>query len=290
MQAFFILLLLASLAGLGLSLVRPQLLHRLLKLEWSRKRLSAAFGIAAVFFVILITNASPKGSVQGVVTDSQQKGSQSQAESTTPDKIQTSESQLYSIVRVVDGDTIDISLDNKTQRVRLIGLDTPEIVDSGSPVECFGLEASNKAKELMNGKKVKLEADPSQDNLDKYNRLLRYVFVGDLNVSKEMIRLGYAQEYTYNKPYKYQSEFKQAEVEAKAAKRGMWAEGACDSTAQVSPAPVLTPPITGQDKDCGDFKTQAEAQAYFKAGGGSPSYNFDRLDNDHDGVACESLP
>ncbi|MBI2356109.1 MAG: thermonuclease family protein [Candidatus Doudnabacteria bacterium] len=208
-----------------------------------------------------------------------------------PDKIQTSESQLYSVVKVVDGDTIDISLDNKIQRVRLIGLDTPEIVDSDSLVECFGPEASNKAKELMSGKKVKLEADSSQDNLDKYNRLLRYVFVGDLNVSKEMIRLGYAEEYTYNKPYKYQGEFKQAEAEAIAAERGMWADEACDSGTQTgSSAPVLTPPITGQDRDCGDFKTQAEAQAYFKAGGGSPSYNFDRLDGDHDGVACESLP
>lgn len=284
----FTLFLLASIAGIVLSFIKPKFLQKLLKVEWSQKRLATMFGIATIFFVILLANYSPNGSVKGIVTETQRANSELQTE-VIAGQPQTSEIQLYSVVKVIDGDTIDISMNGKTQRVRLIGIDTPETVDAGSPIECFGLEASNKAKELMNGKQVRLEADSSQDNLDKYNRLLRYVFVGDLNVNLEMVRLGFAEEYTYSKPYKYQTQFKKVEVEAIAAKRGMWADEVCDSTTKASSNPIVIPPITGEDKDCGDFKTQVEAQSYFKAGGGSPNYNFDRLDNDHDGVACEGL-
>ena len=65
---------------------------------------------------------------------------------------------------MVDGDTIDVSIDGKVKRLRLIGINTPETVDPRKLVECFGVEASNKAKSLLIGKKVSLESDGSQES------------------------------------------------------------------------------------------------------------------------------
>ncbi len=85
--------------------------------------------------------------------------------------------EKYKVVKVIDGDTVDVLINGKTERLRLIGINTPETLDPRRPVECFGIEASNKAKELLTGKYVFLESDPSQGERDKYERLLRYVFL-----------------------------------------------------------------------------------------------------------------
>ena len=131
---------------------------------------------------------------------------------------------------MVDGDTIDVSIDGKTERIRLIGINTPEIVDPRKPVECFGKEASDEAKSVLNGKKVALEADASQGERDKYDRFLRYVFLEDgTNFNLQMIKDGFAYEYTYELPYKYQTEFKSAQKEAENNKVGLWADGACQT-------------------------------------------------------------
>ena len=132
------------------------------------------------------------------------------------------------VVKVVDGDTIDVNLEGKTSRVRLIGINSPESVDPRKPVECFGKEASNKAKELLTGRFVKLESDDSQDSIDRYGRILRYVYLEDGTFfNQEMVELGYANEYTYQTPYKHQQEFKEAEADAKINKRGLGADNAC---------------------------------------------------------------
>lgn len=129
----------------------------------------------------------------------------------------------------------------------MIGMDTPETVDPRKPVQCFGVEASNKAKALLTGKKVRLEADATQGERDKYSRLLRYAYLEDgAFFNKLMISEGYAHEYTYNTPYKYQAQFKQAETEARNAKRGLWADDACPATSQsTSTTTTSTPPATG---------------------------------------------
>lgn len=135
---------------------------------------------------------------------------------------------LYRVEKVVDGDTIKVNIDGKTETVRLIGLDTPESVDSRRPVQCFAIEASNKAKELLFEKSVFLEPDATQGDKDKYGRLLRYVFMEDgSNFNNLMISEGYGHQYTYNKPYKYMEEFKLAELTAKNEKKGLWGEGVC---------------------------------------------------------------
>lgn len=158
---------------------------------------------------------------------------QSRAETVVSDKVldnvpnpQTLSSEaMYEVVKVVDGDTVDVFIDGKVERLRLIGINTPETVDPRKVVECFGLEASNKAKAQLTGKKVLLEGDSSQDERDKYNRLLRYVFLEDgTNFNLMMIQEGYAYEYTYAVPYKYQSQFKEAQINASKEKKGLWGD------------------------------------------------------------------
>jgi len=134
----------------------------------------------------------------------------------------------YFVTKVVDGDTIDVRMGTTTERVRLIGINTPEVVDPRKPVECFGREASAKAHELLDKQKVYLEPDETQDNRDKYGRLLRYVWREDgLFYNLEIIKQGYAYEYTYFIPYKYQAEFKAAQNYARDHKLGLWHACAC---------------------------------------------------------------
>lgn len=146
-----------------------------------------------------------------------------------------SEDGLYDVIKVVDGDTLSVDINGKIEKLRLIGMDTPETVDPRKPVQCFGKEASNKAKELLDGKRVRLESDPTQDDRDKYDRLLRYVILEDgTNFNEMMIREGYAHEYTYKDPYKYWLDFKNAEKEARTNQRGLWAENTCDGDTKQS--------------------------------------------------------
>jgi micrococcal nuclease len=167
------------------------------------------------------------------------------------------ESGLYSVIKVVDGDTIAILMNGKSETLRLIGIDTPETVDTRVEVQCFGKESSEKMISLLGGKKVRLEIDPKEGERDKYKRLLAYVFREDgLFVNKYMIEEGYAYEYTYDTTYKYQKEFKAAEVKAKDSEKGLWAPNVCPLTSvptvkgnstspseQKQEAPPVMPPI-----------------------------------------------
>lgn len=133
----------------------------------------------------------------------------------------------YPVVAVVDGDTVKVRMGGSVESVRLIGIDAPEMAASGRPGQCFGPDSSAKAGELLAGKAVRLEFDESQGRLDRYGRLLAYVWVDDVNVNAWMVRHGYAREFTYNLPYRYQAEFKAAEAAARAAGRGLWAAETC---------------------------------------------------------------
>lgn len=132
------------------------------------------------------------------------------------------------VTRVVDGDTIIVSINGTTEKVRLIGVDTPETVDPRKPVQCFGNEASAFTKSLLTDESVHFESDPTQGDRDKYGRLLRYVFLSDGTlVNQQIIALGYGHEYTYRIPYKYQAKFKAAERIAREGKKGLWGPSAC---------------------------------------------------------------
>lgn len=123
----------------------------------------------------------------------------------------------------MDGDTIAVMKDGVYTKVRLIGINTPEIYDGTKTPQCFGTEAAQKAHEILDGTQVSLEPDSSQGTTDKYGRTLAYVFLPDgTSFEKQMIAEGYGREYTYRTAYKYQKEFRAAEAAAKAAHAGLW--------------------------------------------------------------------
>ena len=144
------------------------------------------------------------------------------------------------LLSVTDGDTIRVSIDGRSEPVRLIGVDTPELLDPRKPVQCFAREASNHANELLTpGLSIGLEPDPTQDNRDKYDRLLRYVWLPDGRLfNLQTIAAGYAHEYTYDLPYKYQAQFKAAERQAREAEIGLWSPTTCAGDTEQPVAPV----------------------------------------------------
>jgi micrococcal nuclease len=130
---------------------------------------------------------------------------------------------------VFDGDTLEVDIAGKIERVRLIGIDSPELENSQKQADCYANEAKQEMKNLVSGKQVLLKNDPTQDNRDIYNRLLRYVYLNGLNINNKMISAGFAYEYTYkNNPYIYQLEFKTAQAEARSGKLGLWADNICN--------------------------------------------------------------
>ncbi|MBI4250398.1 thermonuclease family protein [Candidatus Uhrbacteria bacterium] len=131
---------------------------------------------------------------------------------------------LYLVTRAVDGDTLDVSMNGATERVRAIGIDTPEVVDLRKSVQYFGKESSETASKLLLNRTVRLVPDPTQNDRDTYGRLLRYVYRDDgLFFNKWMIENGYAHEYTYIIPYQFQAEFVEAAKVARKQERGLWA-------------------------------------------------------------------
>jgi micrococcal nuclease len=124
------------------------------------------------------------------------------------------------VVRVVDGDTIIVRLDGREQRVRYIGVNTPESVDPRREVQCFGKEAAERNRALVAGKTAWLEKDVSDS--DQYGRLLRYVVVDGVLINAEMIREGYARSTTYPPDVRYAERFRALEREARDARRGLW--------------------------------------------------------------------
>lgn len=122
------------------------------------------------------------------------------------------------VIRVIDGDTIEIEGDIT---VRYIGVNTPETVDPRQTQQCFGKEASNKNKELVEGKLVRLERDISET--DRYGRLLRYVWLDDLLINDYLVQEGFAQASSYPPDVKYQELFLKSQAAAQQNKKGLWA-------------------------------------------------------------------
>lgn len=138
-------------------------------------------------------------------------------------KLRNSSGREEAVVeRVVDGDTIILE---NGEKVRLIGIDTPETVKPGTKPEYYGKEASDFTKKKLEGKKVYLEKDVSDS--DRYGRLLRYVYLEeDVFFNLELVKEGYANVATYPPDVKYADDFLEAERAARENGKGLWNEEA----------------------------------------------------------------
>ena len=181
----------------------------------------------------------------------------SRPSSTHIDAAETTNREVF-VIGIVDGDTIDVDIDGQPYRIRYIGVDTPE---RGQP----GYAEAKKANAaLVSGKKVTLERDISE--LDRYGRLLRYVYVEGVMVNASLVEQGYAVPMQYPPDVRYANLFR---------------ELASATTNADSPPPFV-------DRDCTNFTRHSEAQRFFITQGG-PDKDPHRLDANHNGVACEAL-
>lgn len=203
------------------------------------------------------------------------------------------------VTRVVDGDTVNIRLNGQEETVRLLLVDTPETKHPSKPVQKYGPEASTFAKSLLSGKSIEIEYDGPKR--DKYDRLLGYIWVDGKNFNKLLLQKGLARyAYVYDPPYTHAKSFKQAERSAQDQNLRIWKhEGyvqqdgfhqeVFEPKEQQSTSGNLPYDPNGPDRDCSDFDSQEQAQAFFEAAGG-PESDPHRLDgHDDDGLVCESL-
>jgi micrococcal nuclease len=124
------------------------------------------------------------------------------------------------VVRIVDGDTIHVRIGDRTEKVRYIGVNTPEVHHPRKGEEPGGREASRVNRDLVAGKHVRLEFDVR--DRDRYGRLLAYVWLDDVMVNAELVRLGYAQVMTVPPNVRYQQLFLKLQRDAREAGRGLW--------------------------------------------------------------------
>lgn len=135
----------------------------------------------------------------------------------TSSGVPISNTETAQVLRVIDGDTIEL-IDKR--KVRYIGVDTPESVDPRKSVQCFGAEAKVENARLVEGKTIRLERDVS--DTDRYGRLLRYVYIGDVFVNDYLVRQGFARIDTVPPDVSYSRQLLDAEQEARREFRGLW--------------------------------------------------------------------
>ena len=124
------------------------------------------------------------------------------------------------VTRVVDGDTIHVKLGDRVEKVRYIGVNTPELHHPTKREEPGGREAAEMNRRLVSGKRIRLELDVQ--TRDRHGRLLAYVWVGDVMVNAELVRLGYAQVMTIPPNVRHQELFTKLQRDAREAGRGLW--------------------------------------------------------------------
>ena len=140
----------------------------------------------------------------------------------TTDTAQQLQPGQYKVITFEDGDTITVDMNGTSERILFIGVDTPETHDPRYPVQCFGTVASEFTKTLINENPVRLEADPTNTNRDRYGRLLRYVYLPDGRlVNAEIIKQGYGFAYTLF-PFEKLEEFRTLEKQARELGLGLW--------------------------------------------------------------------
>jgi micrococcal nuclease len=129
---------------------------------------------------------------------------------------------LYSINHFVDGDTIAVNMNGKVETIRFVGIDTPETHKPNTPVQCYGPAAAAFTKNTIGNNRVRLASDPLSTDRDRYDRLLRYVYLPDGTlVNEKLIQNGYAFYYPYF-PFSKSTAFEADQQSAMAAHKGLW--------------------------------------------------------------------
>ncbi len=209
-------------------LMSPQALRPIVRRELTKQQIVAVFGgialLGFLIFALTVEQPVPAPFEYGVVDDG-----------------------AYEVVRVIDGDTIEVDYDGQYETVRIIGIDAPETAHNERALECFGVEARTHLTSLLEGEVVRLQVDESQDRRDRHQRLLRHVFVGEDNIAQLLLSGGYVYEYTHTEAYEYRLDYLDAETEAREDSRGLWAEDTCDGQRELAdgPAPEGTVKMSG---------------------------------------------
>ena len=196
------------------------------------------------------------------------------------------------VVGIADGDTIDVLYEGSELTIRLHGVDTPE------KKQPFGTLAKKFTTSMVLGQRVRVETV----DVDRYGRIVGTVYRmrDGVELNAALVAVGYAWWYRQYAPH--DTRLQKLEEQARRADRGLWGRSdpvapwnwrRGERTAEThhsgpEPGDLRYDPF-GSDRDCSDFRTQAEAQAFFEAAGG-PEKDPHRLDSDGDGIACESLP
>ena len=193
------------------------------------------------------------------------------------------------VVRVVDGDTIDVRVAGRMERVRVLGIDTPE---RGA---CYADRATAETRRLALDQRVVLRGDRTQARRDRYGRLLAYVGLpSGEDLGRGLLEGGYAHVLVVGRPFRRVASYRGYERAAEAARRGLWAacaSGADDASPPAPPAPLrchpsypdFCVPPPPPDLDCRHFP-----QRQFRVRWDVPDPDPHRLDFDHDGFACET--
>jgi len=238
-----------------------------------------------IIFVLLGGISSAMGSND---TEKKEQASLSTTTSTTIKATTTTEAPKYAIkateakvVRCVDGDTIEVEMDGKTEKVRLIGIDTPETVHPSKPVEAYGKEASDYTKSKLEGKTVFLEMDVQER--DKYGRVLAYVWLyqpykideGEIRAkmfNAQLLLDGYAQISTYPPNVKYVDYFTECQKEARDGDKGLWGVPETTTTTEAPSTTTTKPPVTTTTMKATTTTQKSVAPPTGGGGGGTTVY------------------
>lgn len=191
-----------------------------------RKQISI---LAIIVFTLLSTISAFLFFQKEPQNQNQSSKSQPQVLSTRTITSQSPDTQSVKVVRVIDGDTIELE---NGQKVRYIGIDTPETVHPEKSIQCFGIEASAKNRESVEGKHIRLEKDISET--DKYGRLLRYVYLENIFINDYLVKEGFAYASSYPPDIKYQDLFSNSQKEAQHYNRGLWSSCSSNSDQELN--------------------------------------------------------
>jgi len=195
------------------------------KTKKQKKEIVMLLILTIVAVVAVITGVIGKEDILAVIEEMQNVATNTveNQETTVSLPVVIDSTKEYNVIKVVDGDTIQVEIDDKIEKIRMIGIDTPESVhpDEEKNTE-NGKKASEYTKKLLTGKSVTLELDVQER--DKYGRILAYVYLNGRMVNKKLLSDGYAKVATFPPNVKYVQEFTKLEEKAREAKKGLWAE------------------------------------------------------------------